>query len=247
MAISISIATQKGGSGKSKLSVLVASMLYYKNGYNTLFCDCDNPQYSSFKLREREKQAVLENEKLKQAFSGNISQCAFNTIYPITQTLPTETLGLNTDNFDVVINDMPGSVNVAGVLQTLLNTDYVFVPIKTDPVVIEGALEFIFALQYAQKLYAEQGNPCKLKQIFVFWNYVNNAIKTPLYEKYNTDFFKSQNIGLLETKILNRVKFDKEIVYHPNEIFVSTMFPAKDYNIECLTSEIIEICALPKK
>lgn len=39
--------TQKGGAGKTTLTVLVASYLHYVKGYDVAVIDCDFPQYST--------------------------------------------------------------------------------------------------------------------------------------------------------------------------------------------------------
>ena len=43
----VAISTQKGGAGKTTLTVLVASYLHYVKGYNVAVVDCDFPQYLS--------------------------------------------------------------------------------------------------------------------------------------------------------------------------------------------------------
>lgn len=59
---SISICNQKGGVGKSSLTVLLASYLHYTLGHDVLVMDCDYPQWSVHAQREREL-SVLENSK----------------------------------------------------------------------------------------------------------------------------------------------------------------------------------------
>ena len=63
--ISISFANQKGGIGKSTLTILAASWLRYVRGLNVLVVDCDFPQNSIVELREREKKAVMKNDAYK--------------------------------------------------------------------------------------------------------------------------------------------------------------------------------------
>lgn len=45
--IFIAFATQKGGIGKTTLTVLTASYLHYVKGYNVAVVDCDAPQNCS--------------------------------------------------------------------------------------------------------------------------------------------------------------------------------------------------------
>ena len=42
----IAFSTQKGGAGKTTLTVLVASYLHYVMDYNVAVVDCDYPQHS---------------------------------------------------------------------------------------------------------------------------------------------------------------------------------------------------------
>ena len=50
----VAISTQKGGAGKTTLTVLVASYLHYVKGYNVAVVDCDFPQYSVHDMRKRD-------------------------------------------------------------------------------------------------------------------------------------------------------------------------------------------------
>ncbi len=59
--IFIAFATQKGGVGKTSVTVLVASYLHYVKGYNVAIVDCDYPQNSIVDMREREVRLIDEN------------------------------------------------------------------------------------------------------------------------------------------------------------------------------------------
>lgn len=67
--LKISIATQKGGVGKSTMTILLASVLHYRLGYNALVMDCDFPQHSLTHLRERDNENH-NAERIPQA-NGN--------------------------------------------------------------------------------------------------------------------------------------------------------------------------------
>ena len=47
----VAFSTQKGGAGKTTLTVTVASYLYYCKGLKVLVVDCDYPQYSIDEMR----------------------------------------------------------------------------------------------------------------------------------------------------------------------------------------------------
>ena len=63
----VAISTQKGGAGKTTLTVLVASYLHYVKGYNVAVVDCDFPQYSIHDMRKRDMKAVMEDEHYKRS------------------------------------------------------------------------------------------------------------------------------------------------------------------------------------
>ena len=73
----VAFSTQKGGAGKTTLTVLMASYLHYVKGINVGVIDCDFPQYSIDEMRRRDFKTIEENEQFrKQAFdqfkrSGN--------------------------------------------------------------------------------------------------------------------------------------------------------------------------------
>lgn len=52
--IVVAVSSQKGGVGKSTLTVLLASYLYYVKGYDVAVMDCDSPQHSLDGERKRE-------------------------------------------------------------------------------------------------------------------------------------------------------------------------------------------------
>lgn len=47
----VAFSTQKGGAGKTTLTVLMASYLHYVKGYDVAVIDCDFPQYSIHDMR----------------------------------------------------------------------------------------------------------------------------------------------------------------------------------------------------
>ena len=61
----VAFSTQKGGVGKTTLTVLVASYLHYVKGFNVAVVDCDYPQYSIVEMRERDLKTVMEDEHYK--------------------------------------------------------------------------------------------------------------------------------------------------------------------------------------
>ncbi len=63
--LNVAFSTQKGGAGKTTLTVLVASYLHYVRGYNVAVIDCDFPQHSIAEMRERDMQMTMDDEHYK--------------------------------------------------------------------------------------------------------------------------------------------------------------------------------------
>ncbi len=68
----VAFSTQKGGAGKTTLTVVMASYFYYIKGMKVLVVDCDYPQYSIEEMRQRDKDLVDCNPAFEKAFRENI-------------------------------------------------------------------------------------------------------------------------------------------------------------------------------
>ena len=77
----VAISTQKGGAGKTTLTVLVASYLHYVKGYNVAVVDCDFPQYSIHDMRKRDMKAVMEDGHYKVMAYEQLSTVLFGDFY----------------------------------------------------------------------------------------------------------------------------------------------------------------------
>ena len=55
----VAFSTQKGGAGKTTITVLVASYLHYVRGYDVAVVDCDFPQYSIHDMRRRDMDMTM--------------------------------------------------------------------------------------------------------------------------------------------------------------------------------------------
>lgn len=143
----VAISTQKGGAGKTTLTVLVASYLHYVKGYNVAVVDCDFPQYSIHDMRKRDLKAVMEDghykvmayEQLKRLKKNpytircSRAEDAIRTAENLTEAQP---------DLDFVFFDLPGTINNADVVQTIAKMDYIFTPIIADRVVMESSIKF---------------------------------------------------------------------------------------------------------
>ena len=95
--IYVAFATQKGGVGKSTLTALVASYLYYVEGIEVAAVDCDSTQHSLNVYREHDLMVTKENPYLKRVCHKFYSQFKQKP-YEILLTSPADAIAV-TDNF----------------------------------------------------------------------------------------------------------------------------------------------------
>ena len=149
--LNVAFATQKGGSGKTAITVLVASYLHYNCGCPLAVIDCDFPQHSLYEMRERDSRAVLENEYLKRMAYEQMREPG-RAAYPVQKCrverapdMAAELAG--SGNYDLLFFDLPGTVNSSGILRTIAQMDYIFAPVSADQTVLESTLAFLDVLQ----------------------------------------------------------------------------------------------------
>ena len=182
----VAISTQKGGAGKTTLTVLVASYLHYVKGYNVAVVDCDFPQYSIHDMRKRDLKAVIEDghykmlayEQLKRLKKNpytircSRAEDAIRTAENLTDAQP---------DLDFVFFDLPGTINNADVVRTIAKMDYIFTPIIADRVVMESSIKFATVINEQMISTGKSG----IKGIYLVWNMVDGREKTELYKAYD--------------------------------------------------------------
>lgn len=134
----VALSNQKGGVGKSTFTVLLASYFHYLNGYNVLVVDCDYPQHSISAMRDWEvgnieKNVHLQNQLVEQfGTSGRKAYSILNSTPEEARETAGRFLEKSDLDYDLVLFDLPGTVNVPGVFQSVINMDYVFTPITQE-------------------------------------------------------------------------------------------------------------------
>lgn len=222
----IAFSTQKGGVGKSTFTALVASLLHYRLGYNVAAFDCDFPQHSLSKMRERDLKTVMQNEVYKR-----LAHRQFTTInkkaYPIFQTKAEEALkqaqGLVQSSrvpLDVIFFDLPGTVNTPGVINTLAGIHYIFSPVTADRVVIESTLSFTNVLTNV----IMKKTQTSIEAIRLFWNQVDGREKSQLYNVYEK-VIGELGLTLMQSYVTDSKRFRKEGEATAKSVFRSTLLP----------------------
>jgi cellulose biosynthesis protein BcsQ len=246
----IAFSTQKGGMGKTAVTVLTASYLHYVKGYRVAIIDCDFPQHSIVKERERDSDLVLKDDYFKRAAYNQFSTLGIKA-YHVKESTAADAIGdaenlmeTSSKPFDAIFFDLPGTLNSNGVIRTLASMDYIFTPISADRLVLESTLQYATML-HDHIITAGKGN---LKELHLFWNMVDGREKTPLYEAYESAIAEL-GLQIMKTFLPDSKRFRKEMSSERKTIFRSTLFPPdknilKDSNIEELVAEICQIVKL---
>jgi cellulose biosynthesis protein BcsQ len=179
--------TQKGGAGKTTMTVLVASHLHYVKGYNVAVIDCDYPQHSIQQMRERDFKMIEQDIYYKKMAHEQIIRLGGKGFYSVMESNPHEALkdaGVLCENeeYDFIFFDMPGTANDAGVIKTLAGMDYIIAPITADRVVAESTLNYLVSMR--ENIVGT--GQADIKSMFLFWNMVDGREKSELYGVYES-------------------------------------------------------------
>jgi len=194
-------------------------------------------------MREREIETVSSDAKLK-AFAwkqfSKIDKKAYTILKASAETaeeIVEEFLNETNEIIDVVLFDIPGTVNTSGMYKLLSILDVFLVPISADRVVLESSLNFAKAIN-------EMIKKIPKKKLYLFWNMVDKREKTELYDVYSKGITKL-GLSLLETRIPDTKRYRKELLRSGQRPFRSTLFSpdkqmAKGSNIMELINEILK-------
>lgn len=246
----IAVSNQKGGVGKSTLTVLLASYLYYEKGYNLAVVDCDTLQHSLVSMRKRDMQTVEKSDYYKHLIISQYDRLQKKS-YPIIESSTEQAresierlLEFSAD-LDIILIDLPGNVISKGVFSTVINMDYVLTPIVADRMVMQSTL--LFATSVLDYIKGRKDIP--LKNFFFLWNKIDRRVNPEIYDAYNS-VMEKLNLKVLETVIPESKRFDKELSISGNRVFFrSTLLPppAKlldGSNIDMLAGELCKLLKL---
>ncbi len=245
--IFIAFATQKGGIGKTSVTVLVASYLHYVKGYNVAIVDCDYPQSSIMDIREREIKLIGEDTYFKTLACNHFRRLK-KKAYPIVSSNPVDALDdaermINEEDVkpDIVFFDLPGTLKSDGVVRTLAQMDYIFAPVSADRLVVESTLQF--TSMFNENLMTP--GIAKAKGLYLFWTMVDGREKSELYKIYEK-VIAELGLSVLKTALPDSKRFRRDLSVERKTIFRSTIFPIdnsllKGSSIKELSDEICNI------
>ena len=207
--ILVAVSSQKGGVGKSTITILLASYLHYLKGYNVAVIDCDSPQHSLFTERTRELKDYEEDDFLRKVLYDNFVKTQ-KRAYPVLEATLEDALEvaqqyLDTEIPDYLFFDLPGTINNYNVVDILRNMHYVFCPIVADRYVLDSGVAFC---DYVKESLMTTGN-AGIKGLYVFWNMVKPSERTDLYKMYDV-FMEQIGLTVMKSRLNDSVRFKRE-------------------------------------
>lgn len=249
--IYVAFSTQKGGAGKTTLTVLVASYLHYEMGYNVGIIDCDFPQHSIHSMRKRDFKMLEEDEFYRGMAYEQFTRLEGKKAYPIVESdtgraiADAEQVVEDYDmDFDIIFFDLPGTMNNRDLIITLAHMDYLIAPIAASRVVMESTLDYMISVR-DNIITTGQSN---IKAMYLLWNLVDGREKNELYSVYE-DVISELDFPILKTFLPNAVRFRREQNIEHKPLFLSTLFPAdktllKGSNLDELAGELLKVINL---
>lgn len=246
----VAFSTQKGGIGKSALTVLMAGYFHYIKGYNVGVVDCDYAQFSIFNMRERDRKIVTTVDQYKLMAFNQLKKQGKKP-YPILKSMPTQAIITaekmieeSAEQPDIIFFDLPGTLNSEGILSTLSMMDFIFSPISADRMVLQSTLEFASLLN-ENIISTGKSN---IRGLHLVWNQVDGREKTDLYDTYEA-IIGELGLQVMKNFLPDSKRFRHELCEEVKPIFRCTLFPTdkqliKGSNIDLLADEIEKIIEL---
>lgn len=195
----IAFATQKGGAGKSTISVHVASALAYVYGYKVAILDCDYPQNTVQVYRNQELQKINTDE----AFKNRLLNQGI-TPYPVSISSVEKAVdsieALEQQGFDFILVDTPGTINIAGLPDLLRMVQYIFLPMEADQGTIASTVGYMQILGGFLKSAQPDPDESNLLGYYAFWNRFVKSEKKATYDKIEA-FFQEKDLPLLQSRV----------------------------------------------
>ena len=172
----IAFATQKGGMGKTTLSILVASWLQYKRKIPVAILDVDSSQLSVYSLRIRESEQM--DEETRERFNQQdvdpyaILNGSPGDVPQLLSQLP--------DDVRLVFIDLPGNIDVEGYETAISKVDFLLVPMETSEFSVTTGFSFLSAIRQIDLLPVER---CR-----IVWNKYKEGRDSELVDQLESRF-----------------------------------------------------------
>ncbi|MDR1225766.1 MAG: ParA family protein [Prevotellaceae bacterium] len=243
----VSFATQKGGAGKTTLTILVAGMAHYVYGYNVAVIDCDEHQYSLSRMRERDNSIVYKSETLRRIASDQFLT-HHKASYPVVGTKVVDAHDIASglkqadgSDYDLIFFDVQGSAGTTGWISLLASMDYIFLPFVPDMLNIESTEQTMKVLKYL----VESGESKTV--LSAFWNKIDIRERKDMIELGNT-IIRELDVNVMSTMLPMLSRYHDKLTgtTTKNDVFMCTLLSPtnnllKDSCIEELCEEMFKI------
>lgn len=216
MAKLISVCTQKGGVGKTTLTMLLATYYHATAGKPVTVIDADFPQHSFDATRRSELVSIQNDEEI---------QSLYVTLYPEMNRQmykvykgSLEELSVFLDELksrggedELVFIDMPGTMNVKGFDRVASQLDYVILPMEADKMTFTAGLQ---TLDLFDRFREARGATYKL---LMLWNKYKKSENSSLLDGIENIVRERGNVQILNYRVNDSVTWKRER---------STLFPS---------------------
>ena len=240
----VAFSTQKGGAGKTTITVLIASYLHYVRGYDVAVVDCDFPQYSIHDMRRRDMDMTMKDDHYK-AMAYEQFRRLDKKAYPVLCCKPEDAVATAEKvtgtgrPLNFVFFDLPGTINNPNIVKAIAAMDYIFCPIVADRVVMTSSMQFATVINE----HMISTGKTSIKGLYMLWNMVDGREKTEIYSAYEK-ICAELTLPILKTYLPDSKRFRKEAASEREAVFRSTLFPAdkalvRGSNLDALVDEIL--------
>ena len=195
----ISFLSQKGGTGKTTLSILTATYLD-STGVGVAVVDADFPQHSFLRTRKKDLLDLAEKPTNKKEETGK-EKSVIDSLYPVLSATISEASNALTalrtsEKIDFVFIDVPGTLNVSDMVELVSKLDLIIVPAELEYKSITAALETMAIIR--------QINPTI--PLGLIWTKVKKQHKSAERQAYEDYFLEKQGCYIFQYMLVETVK-----------------------------------------
>ncbi|GAB3048030.1 ParA family protein [Spirosoma pulveris] len=215
MAKLISVCTQKGGVGKTTLTMLLATYYHTTLGKPVTVIDADFPQHS-FDATRRSELASIQNDEEIQSLYVTLYPEMNRELYKVYKGSLEELAMFLTDlkgrgEDELVFIDMPGTMNVKGFDRVASQLDYVILPMEADKMSFTAGLQTLDLFDLFREAKGAD------YQLFMLWNKYKKSENPSLMQGIENIVRERGNVKILEHRVSDSVTWKRER---------STLFPS---------------------
>lgn len=195
----ISFMSQKGGTGKTTLSILTATFLH-SIGAGVAVIDADFPQHSFTRTRAKDLLDLKEKQGKKQDESLTPADSPIKYYPVIDATVKEGTVALKgmktSEHLEFILIDIPGTFNVEGIDYLIDSLDLIIVPVELEYKSITAALETMSMIRSLNQKVT----------ISVVWTKIKKNHKIAERQAYEAYFRSKFNPHIFQYMLIETVK-----------------------------------------